>query len=65
MNTRRFAVSLGLAVATGLVLGACKQEDMNRIVLYEKGVYMGKPDDKLSSERERELNQRILQQGAR
>jgi hypothetical protein len=38
---------------------------MNRIVLYEKGVYMGKPDDKLSSERERELNQRILQQGAR
>jgi hypothetical protein len=65
MNTRGFATSLGVAFAAMLVLGACQQEDMNRVLLYKKGVYLGKPDTALSAEQQRELNQRVLQQGAR
>jgi hypothetical protein len=40
-------------VATGLV--SCAEEEQNRVLRYEKGTYLGKPDQSLSSDQVRRL----------
>lgn len=39
--------------ASGLV--SCAKEEQNRVLSYEKGTYLGKPDQSLSSDQVRQL----------
>ena len=49
-------LSIFLVTASALVLGACK--DTDRPLEYQKGVYGGKPDTKLTSDTVRTLRER-------
>lgn len=60
---RKLTFLTGL-VALALALGACDPEEQGRILQYEKGTYLGQPDDELSPEaREAIRNRGRLQRG--
>ena len=46
-----------------LVLGGCREAEQGRILEYQKGTYLGKPDTSFSEASRREQHQRILYQG--
>lgn len=50
-------------LAAGLALGvsACREKEQNRPLVHEKGVYTGKPDQKLGEQTKSELRQRALE----
>ncbi len=48
----------GSLIAAGLVLGACREQEQDRVLLYEKGTYLGQPDTALSEETRMALRQR-------
>ncbi len=55
-----------LAVGAGLVLAlaACDEAEQGRILLYEKGTYLGQSDTDLTEEQRDELRSRVrLQAG--
>lgn len=45
-----------------LALGACDESEQGRILLYEKGTYLGPSDSELSDAQREELRQRALRQ---
>jgi len=48
----------------GLALAGCDEGEQGRILRYEKGVYLGKPDPGLTEQQVDELRQRArMQQG--
>ena len=48
-----------------LMLSGCDEHEQTRVLRYEKGTYLGKPDTKLDEETLNELRQRArLQQGS-
>ena len=52
--TRKILVLFALtAVAAGL--SACAEEEQNRVLIYEKGTYLGKTDQQLSKDQLRSL----------
>ena len=52
-------------LAAGFLLAACDEAEQGRILRYEKGTYLGQPDQHLSEEDRDELMQRArLQQGS-
>ena len=53
---------LAPALAAGFLLGACDEAEQGRILNYEKGTYLGEPDEKLSDEDRSELIQRARRQ---
>jgi len=59
---KSFAIFGTLAVSV-LVLAACKSEEQGRLTNYKPGVYLGKPDTKLSAEQVRQLARRSSVQG--
>lgn len=59
---KSFAIFGTLAISV-FVLAACKSEEQGRITQYKPGVYLGKPDTKLSAEQVRQLAQRSSMQG--
>ncbi len=48
----------GSLIAAGLVLGACREQEQDRVLLYEKGTYLGQLDTALSEETRVALRQR-------
>jgi len=54
---------LGLALVAGLTT-ACREEEQDRVLLLEPGVYQGQEDSSLSEVTEAELRQRAKNQGA-
>ena len=42
-------------VTGGLALAGCRSEEQNRIIRFEKGTYLGNPDQKLDDEQINEL----------
>ncbi len=54
---------LGLVLVAGLTTG-CREEEQDRVLLLEPGVYQGKEDSPLSEATEEELRQRARNQGA-
>jgi len=50
MNTRRVWMTAAILVSAGLALGACRESEQNRPLMYEKGVYLGPADDKVSEQ---------------
>ena len=51
-------------VSLAFLLGACDESEQDRILLYKKGTYLGKPDAPLTEEQVDELRQRATLQGA-
>ncbi len=62
IGTRMGRLALSLAALSILVLGACREEEQDRILMQQKGVYQGQADQPLSEEQLRELRFRASQQ---
>lgn len=60
-SVRTFAVLMSLAAA-GVLLSACDPEEQDRVLLYEKGTYLGQADEELSPETRQELRNRARYQ---
>ena len=55
-------VMLALATLSALAVGACREEEQDRILIQQKGVYQGQSDTPLTEEQLRELRFRGNQQ---
>jgi len=55
-------VILGVLLAALPVVSGCRKEEQGRILHYQKGTYLGKPDQKLSAAQEQELRARTRSQ---
>ena len=64
MALPRTATMMGLAAAVALTLGACREEEQGRQLMFEPGVYKGKPDAPISAAAMRSLMTRIQRQNA-
>jgi len=64
MRISKIALIGGCIVVIGLTVSACRQEEQNRPLSYDKGVYGGKQVQKLSKDEVRELDFRIKNQGS-
>lgn len=53
---------LAALLIAGAALGACDQHEQGRMLSYEKGTYLGKPDTRLSEDQIDELRHRAKQQ---
>ncbi len=58
----RLLAGIGCGILVAASLGACRQEEQGRILLYEKGTYLGKADQKLSEKQVREVQLRARNQ---
>jgi len=47
-----------LVVLAGVTAQGCRESEQGRILSYEKGKYLGKPDQQLSAARREQLRQR-------
>ncbi|MFQ5927983.1 MAG: hypothetical protein ACE5MH_11180 [Terriglobia bacterium] len=54
-----FACVLGATLA---LLSACREEEQGRVLIHEKGVYLGPPDQTISDETLEDLRYRVLTQ---
>lgn len=64
MRLKLFPFGAVTALLAGFLLGACDEAEQGRILNYEKGTYLGQPDQPLSAEDQEALRQRtLLQQG--
>lgn len=52
----------GCLVVVGLALGGCRESEQNRPLMFEKGKYLGKPDQPLSDQQIEELRRRAEEQ---
>ena len=62
MKTGKLIITLACLVAVGASLGACREDEQGRVLLYDKGVYLGKPDTPVSQQARRALSIRIQRQ---
>ena len=53
---------LAIGLVTTLTVGACREEEQDRILFQQKGVYQGQADTPLTAEQVRELRFRASQQ---
>ena len=44
MERLRVALVLGCAVAVIATLGGCREDEQDRVLIFDKGKYAGKPD---------------------
>ncbi len=58
-------VVLGCVMAAGVLLGACRENEQGRVLLYQKGNYLGKPDTAVSEGALRALSVQIQRQNER
>ncbi|MEE8350686.1 MAG: hypothetical protein V3R37_00625 [Rhodospirillales bacterium] len=63
MTIKNSFTIFGTLAVSVLVLAACKSEEQGRLTNYKPGVYLGKPDTKLSAEQVRQLARRSSVQG--
>lgn len=63
---KRISPNLGRCLVLGVLvvaaLAGCREEEQGRVLLYDKGHYLGKKDQPLSAETLSELRQRGLKQ---
>jgi hypothetical protein len=62
MKTTKTVFLLAGAVATGLVLGACRENEQGRPLAYKKGQYAGNPDTAISEDARRSIMNRVQHQ---
>ncbi len=65
MRRGNVIVVLGCMVAAAVLLGACRETEQNRVLLYQKGNYLGKPDTAVSEGTLRALRAQIQRQNER
>ncbi len=65
MRPGNVIVVLGCVVAAGVLLGACRENEQDRVLLYQKGKYLGKPDTAVSEGALRALRAQIQRQNER
>ncbi len=53
---------LAIGLVTTLAVGACREEEQDRILIQQKGVYQGQADTPLTEDQVRELRFRASQQ---
>ena len=58
MSRARLPLLLGCLLVAGLAISGCRKEEQNRTLEFEKGTYMGKPDQNLTDEQLTELRYR-------
>lgn len=63
MRSVRRLAALAALTAAGLFLVACDPEEQDRVLLYEKGTYLGQPDEEISQEVRDALRERARRQG--
>jgi len=61
MVVRHLTVA-ALSVCIVFALAGCRKEEQDRFVVYEPGVYKGKPDQELTVEQKRAIKNRTLRQ---
>ncbi len=64
MKTGKLIVTLACLVAVGASLGACREDEQGRVLLFNKGVYLGKTDAPISDEARRAIRSRMSRQAA-
>lgn len=62
VGIRHLILLCGVA-SLALLLGGCREDEQGRVLKFEQGKYLGKPDQSLSSEQVDELRQRSRLQG--
>jgi hypothetical protein len=60
-KNQRFLLVLAALLVAGVTLPGCRPEEQHRVLSYEKGHYLGKPDTKLSEAQRDALEQRTHQ----
>lgn len=61
-NRKHWTLIAGCLLTGGLALAGCRSEEQNRITSFEKGTYLGKPDQKLSDEQVEKLRRQVEHQ---
>ncbi len=64
MKTGKLIVTLACLVAVGASLGACREDEQGRVLLFNKGVYLGKADTPITEEARRAIRSRMSRQAA-
>ena len=49
MSKARLPLLLGCLLAAGLAIGGCRKDEQNRALEFEKGTYLGKADQQLTT----------------
>lgn len=49
---------LAIAAGAALTLAACREDEQDRILLFDKGEYLGQPDEALAADEVTDLRQR-------
>jgi hypothetical protein len=62
MVTRTSRFALLALIAVGFAMTGCDEAEQGRVLMYEKGTYLGPKDQPLSDEQKAELRARTLQQ---
>ena len=62
MKTVKQITFIGRAAMFALLLAGCRAEEQGRILNYQPGEYLGKPDSQLSESQTRSLRQRAMYQ---
>ena len=63
MKTQPFVKIFGLVLASALLLGGCRAEEQDRVLMYKPGTYLGKKDTQLGESRLNQLRERVIYQG--
>jgi hypothetical protein len=63
IGNKKIAVTLGgLLAATLLLVSACREEEQDRVLWHEKGVYLGTPEPAISDDALQDLRHRAARQ---
>ncbi|MEE9194751.1 MAG: hypothetical protein V3U44_02840 [Alphaproteobacteria bacterium] len=57
-------LTMVLLTVAAVSLGACREDEQGRVLLFKKGVYLGKADTDISAKARRNLNERIRRQSS-
>ncbi len=63
MQTKTLALPI-VVLAAGLLLAACDESEQDRVLRYEKGIYLGAPVSELSADQVETLRRQAARQGA-
>ena len=55
-------IAIGALLSAVVAVAGCRDEEQGRILVYKKGTYLGKPDQKLTEAQEQELRARTKNQ---
>ena len=58
MSRARLPLMLGCLLVAGLAISGCRKEEQNRTLEFDKGTYLGNPDQSLTDEQLTELRHR-------